>query len=152
MGEAAAFFSQRSDGRALAVVGFSMGVYYGLALASAMPDHVGKVVIFYGTGNADFSAASAAYLGHFAADDEFEPRPYVDGMEEAMRNAGRAVTSTTTPARAIGSTNPTAATPTRMKRRPGFGLGADAGFSEGVVTAPRCPVTQLLIHSPYNYL
>ena len=92
VGEAAAFLRRRSDGRALAVVGFSMGVYYGLALASAMPDHVSKVVIFYGTGDADFSAARAAYLGHFAADDEFEPRPDVDGMEEAMRNAGRAVT------------------------------------------------------------
>ena len=86
------FLNERAGGRGLAVIGFSMGVYYGLALASAMPDHVSKVVIFYGTGDADFSAARAAYLGHFAGDDDFEPRAYVDGMEEAMRNAGRSVT------------------------------------------------------------
>jgi carboxymethylenebutenolidase len=90
--EAATFLNERAGGRGLAVIGFSMGVYYGLALASAMPDHVSKVVIFYGTGDADFSAARAAYLGHFAGDDDFEPRAYVDGMEEAMRNAGRSVT------------------------------------------------------------
>ena len=90
--EAATFLNERAGDRGLAVIGFSMGVYYGLALASAMPDHVSKVVIFYGTGDADFSAARAAYLGHFAGDDDFEPRAYVDGMEEAMRNAGRSVT------------------------------------------------------------
>lgn len=90
--EAAAFLSERADGRGLAVIGFSMGVYYGLALASAAPDLVHKVVIFYGTGDADFSTARAAYLGHFAGDDDFEPRPYVDGMEEAIRGAGRPVT------------------------------------------------------------
>ena len=91
--EAAAFLGERvgNDGRGLAVIGFSMGVYYGLELASAAPDLVSKVVIFYGTGDADFSTARAAYLGHFAADDEFEPRPYVDGMEEAIRGAGRPV-------------------------------------------------------------
>ena len=90
--EAAAFLSERADGRGLAVIGFSMGVYYGLALASAAPALVHKVVIFYGTGDADFSTARAAYLGHFAGDDDFEPRPYVDGMEEAIRGAGRPVT------------------------------------------------------------
>ena len=90
--EAAAFLSERADGRGLAVIGFSMGVYYGLALASAAPGLVHKVVIFYGTGDADYSTARAAYLGHFAGDDDFEPRPYVDGMEEAIRGAGRPVT------------------------------------------------------------
>ena len=90
--EAATFLSQRADGRNLAVIGFSMGVYYGLELASATPDLVGKVVIFYGTGDADFSASGATYLGHFAGDDDFEPRPYVDGMEAAIRDAGRPVT------------------------------------------------------------
>ena len=92
--EAAAFLGERvgNDGRGLAVIGFSMGVYYALALASAAPDLVRNVVIFYGTGDADFSASRAAYLGHFAGDDDFEPREYVDGMEEALRHAGRPVT------------------------------------------------------------
>ena len=69
-----------------------MGVPYALGLASAALDLVRKVVILYGTGDADYSTSHAAYLGHFAADDDFEPRPYVDGMEEAIRSAGRAVT------------------------------------------------------------
>jgi carboxymethylenebutenolidase len=90
--EAAAFLSERADGRGLAVIGFSMGGYYGMALASAAPDLVRKMVIFYSTGDADFSTSRAAYLGHFAGDDDFEPRPYVDEMEEAIRSAGRSVT------------------------------------------------------------
>lgn len=88
----AMFLSEQSNGRGLAVIGFSMGVPYALGLASAAPDLVRKVVILYGTGDADYSTSHAAYLGHFAADDDFEPRPYVDGMEEAIRSAGRAVT------------------------------------------------------------
>ena len=90
--EAATSLSQRADGRNLAVIGFSMGVYYGLELASAAPDLVRKVVLFYGTGDADFSTARAAYLGHFAEDDPYEAREYVDGMEAAIRAAGRPVT------------------------------------------------------------
>ena len=92
--EAATFLSDRAgaDGRGLAVIGFSMGVYYALELAAADPDRISKVVIFYGTGDSDFSQSRAAYLGHFAADDDFEPRPYVDGMEEGIRSAGRPVT------------------------------------------------------------
>lgn len=92
--QAAAFLSRRagSDGRGLAVIGFSMGVYYALELAAAAPDLVRKVVIFYGTGDADFSISRAGYLGHFAADDPYEAREYVDGMEAAIRAAGRPVT------------------------------------------------------------
>ena len=91
--QAATFLSRRagSDGRGLAVIGFSMGVYYALELAASAPDLIRKVVIFYGTGDADFSTSRADYLGHFAADDDFEPREYVDGMEAAIRAAGRPV-------------------------------------------------------------
>jgi carboxymethylenebutenolidase len=88
----ATFLSQQTDGRSLAVIGFSMGVPYALGLASAAPDLVRKVVLFYGTGDADFSPSHAAYLGHFAADDPYEPREYVDGLEAAIRAAGRPVT------------------------------------------------------------
>ena len=88
----AMFLSEQAAGRGLAVIAFSMGVPYALGLASAVPDLVRKVVLFYGTSDADYSTSRAAYLGHFAADDDFEPRPYVDGMEEAIRGAGRAVT------------------------------------------------------------
>jgi carboxymethylenebutenolidase len=76
----------------LAVIGFSLGVYYALDLASADPEHIRSVVIFYGNGDADYSQSRAAYLGHFAEQDEFEPRSGVDSLEESLQQAGRPVT------------------------------------------------------------
>src|SRR5919108_1912140 len=58
----------------LAVIGFSLGAYYALDLAVADPEHIRSVVLFYGTGGSDFSNSKAAYLGHFAEEDEFEPQ------------------------------------------------------------------------------
>jgi carboxymethylenebutenolidase len=76
----------------LAVIGFSLGAYYALNVSAADPDHIHTVVLFYGTGDGDFDNARAAYLGHFAEDDEFEPPANVDGLEAALRQAGRPVT------------------------------------------------------------
>jgi carboxymethylenebutenolidase len=81
---------QAEDG--LAVVGFSLGAYYALDLASADPERIRSVVLFYGTGPADFSKSRAAYLGHFAGNDEFEPQSNVDELDESLRRAGRPVT------------------------------------------------------------
>lgn len=78
--------------RGLAVIGFSLGAYYALDLAASDPEHIRSVVIFYGTGGDDFSHSKAAYLGHFAENDEFEPPSNVDFLEEALRSAGRPVT------------------------------------------------------------
>jgi carboxymethylenebutenolidase len=78
--------------RGLAVIGFSLGAYYALDLAAADPEHIRSVVLFYGTGPADFSKSSADYLGHFAENDEFEPQSNVDELEEALRRASRPVT------------------------------------------------------------
>jgi carboxymethylenebutenolidase len=50
------------------------------------------VVLFYGTGPANFTKSRAAYLGHFAEHDEFEPPANVDGLEQSLRSAGRPVT------------------------------------------------------------
>jgi carboxymethylenebutenolidase len=79
-------------GSSLAVIGFSLGAYYALDLATADPEHIRSVVIFYGTSPADFSSSQAAYLGHFAENDEFEPQSNVDELEESLRRAGRPVT------------------------------------------------------------
>ena len=78
--------------RGLAVIGFSLGAYYALHLAAADPEHIRSVVIFYGTGGDDFSSSRAAYLGHFAENDEFEPQSNVDELEESLKQAGRPVT------------------------------------------------------------
>jgi carboxymethylenebutenolidase len=79
-------------GRGLTVIGFSLGAYYALHLAAADPEHIRSVVIFYGTGGDDFSSSRAAYLGHFAENDEFEPQSNVDELEESLKQAGRPVT------------------------------------------------------------
>ncbi len=78
--------------RGLAVIGFSLGDYYALDLAAADSEHIRSVVLFYGTGGGDYSTSRAAYLGHFAENDEFEPQSNVDALEESLRRAGRPVT------------------------------------------------------------
>lgn len=76
----------------LAVLGFSLGAYYALQLSVDDAQRVGAVVLFYGTGDGDFSRARATYLGHFAENDPYEPAEYVDWLEGALRDAGRPVT------------------------------------------------------------
>ena len=78
--------------RGLAVIGFSLGAPYALDLAVADPEHIRSVVIFYGTGGGDYGNSKAAYLGHFAEKDEFEPQSNIDALEESLRRAGRPVT------------------------------------------------------------
>lgn len=92
--DAAAFLSDRAGGhgRDLAVVGFSLGAYFALNLSATRPEHVHSVVLFYGTGPADFKNARAAYLGHFAGSDPYESEADVATLEDAIRGAGRTVT------------------------------------------------------------
>jgi len=88
------FLNERADQaeRGFAVIGFSLGAYYALDLAAADPEHIRSVVIFYGTGDGDYSNSRAAYLGHFAEKDEYEPQSNVDNLEESLKRAGRPVT------------------------------------------------------------
>src|SRR5437867_1413482 len=79
-------------GSDLGAVGFSMGGAWAVFLSSRAPEAIAAVVIFYGSGGADFSTARAAYLGHYAEDDEWEPIDEVRQMEADMRAAGREVT------------------------------------------------------------
>jgi carboxymethylenebutenolidase len=92
--DATMFLYERADqdDRGLAVIGFSLGAYYALDLAAADPERIRSVVLFYGTGDDDFSNSRAAYLGHFAENDEFEPQSNVDELEKSLKDAGRSVT------------------------------------------------------------
>jgi carboxymethylenebutenolidase len=81
-----------SNDSGMAMIGFSLGAYYALDLSVNSPDTIRKVVLFYGTGPADFSKSKAAYLGHFAENDEFEPPSNVGQLEESLMRAGRPVT------------------------------------------------------------
>jgi carboxymethylenebutenolidase len=79
-------------GGELAVIGFSLGAFYALDLADAEPETIRKVILFYGTGGGDFSHSKAAFLGHFAGDDPYEPPDNVDSLEQALKQAGCPVT------------------------------------------------------------
>ncbi|MFN8591779.1 MAG: dienelactone hydrolase family protein [Thermomicrobiales bacterium] len=79
-------------GPTIGVIGYSLGAYWALRLSQVLPDDVGAAVVFYGTDDGDYHAARAAYLGHFAEHDDFEPLPFIHALEERMRAAGREVT------------------------------------------------------------
>ncbi len=92
------FLQQRTGtSDAVAVIGFSMGAYYALSLANSAPENFHSVVLFYGTGPTDVSRSQAAYLGHFAENDEFEPLENVRELENELKQAGRPVTFYTYP-------------------------------------------------------
>jgi carboxymethylenebutenolidase len=76
----------------LAVVGFSLGAYYALDLAATSAADIRSVVVFYGSGVDDHGVSKAAYLGHFAQDDPYEPAASVDHLEASLRRAGRLAT------------------------------------------------------------
>jgi len=82
---------------ALGVVGFSLGGYYALGLASKKPKKIAAVVVFYSTGGGKFAEAQAAFLGHYAEDDEFEPAEDVRQLEQVIRQAGKKVAFHTYP-------------------------------------------------------
>jgi len=79
-------------GEGLAALGFSAGASWALVLSALKPEQVESVVAFYGTAQIEYSAARAAYLGHYAEEDEWEPDEEVRGTEAALRAAGREVT------------------------------------------------------------
>ncbi len=92
--KAAAFLNEHTGNAdaGLAVIGFSLGAFFALDLSASAPESVRSVVIFYGTRPGDYGSSQAAYLGHFAETDEFEPQSEVDSLEESLRRAGRPVT------------------------------------------------------------
>jgi len=94
MAQAVRFLDEQTGpaDRGMAVIGFSMGAFYALDLSNEDPEHIRSVVVYYGTGAEDFSNSRAAYLGHFAENDPYEPASSVDGLEEMLKSAGRPVT------------------------------------------------------------
>lgn len=95
--DAVTFLKQQTGANSIAVIGFSLGAFYALDLSARLPDSIRSVVVFYGTGPADFSKAKAAYLGHFAGDDPYEPPSNVAELEADIKQAGRPVTFYTYP-------------------------------------------------------
>lgn len=80
-------------GRGIGIVGFSMGGAWAIELACNLaPEAVKVAVLFYGNGEGDFTKSRAAYQGHFAVGDEWEPDEFVQMTEAAIRKSGGEVT------------------------------------------------------------
>lgn len=75
----------------LGVLGFSMGAAYALDVA-ARDESIAAAVVCYGTGEKlDWSTSNAAVQGHFAEDDPYESRDWIDETEASIRGGGRRV-------------------------------------------------------------
>jgi len=78
-------------GEGLGALIFSRGAAWALLLSVREPELLRAVVAFYGTGlwlQTDYSGARAAYQGHYAEVDEWEPIDEVRRTREALRAAG----------------------------------------------------------------
>lgn len=75
----------------LGMIGFSLGAFLGLWLAQNCPKDIAAAVIFYGTGDGKYDQVRAAFLGHFAEHDPYEPLEGVQKLESTLRGAGREV-------------------------------------------------------------
>ena len=84
----------RSSGSVVGVVGFCMGGGLALVLATQRPDAVVACVPFYGLipwpdAQPDFSAMSAAVLGHIAGADEYFPPEAAAALQAQLRGLGK---------------------------------------------------------------
>lgn len=74
-----------------AIVGFSLGVFYAWDHIARKPGAASALVVHYGTGGKP-PAQVPPVLGHFAANDEFEPVETVSELEATLRRNGVDVT------------------------------------------------------------
>lgn len=74
----------------VAVLAWSMGVWYSWQLAAAHPDRIRALVSFYGYGEFEPGAALPPILGHFAENDEFDSVEDVRAVERKLIEAGYA--------------------------------------------------------------
>jgi carboxymethylenebutenolidase len=78
-------------------VGFSLGGFWALELiANHDPQTIKAMVLFYGNHpgieTPQFAQSGAAFLGHFAEDDEFDSFEEVLQTQEKIQQAGKTVT------------------------------------------------------------
>ncbi len=77
------------DKKKLGVIGFSFGAAWAVVLSASKPTDIGTVVLFYGAyPGFDFKQVQAAFQGHFAEQDDFEPLDGIRAMEADMKTAG----------------------------------------------------------------
>jgi carboxymethylenebutenolidase len=85
---------RQSGADPIGVIGFCMGGGLALVLATQRPDAVAAVVACYGIipwpdVQPDYSALSAAYLGHIAGNDDFFTPAAAEALGEQLRGLGK---------------------------------------------------------------
>lgn len=72
----------------ISVIGFSFGAAWASWVANTKSDEIEKAVIFYGTGETNFSSTKASFLCHFAEEDPYEDPKYVKHYLNSLKEAG----------------------------------------------------------------
>jgi carboxymethylenebutenolidase len=72
----------------IAVLAWSMGVWFSWQLAQAHPDKIRGLVSYYGYGEVEQGKSLPPILGHFAENDEFEALEDVRKTEKALADGG----------------------------------------------------------------
>jgi carboxymethylenebutenolidase len=90
--QAVDFLSQRASSPRVGAIGFSFGAAWASVLAAMRPANVAAVVLFYGSYAPDLTPVTAAFLGHFAENDAYEPREWMEALQAALKAAGRPAT------------------------------------------------------------
>lgn len=83
-----AFSKLAAEADGIAVLAWSMGVWYSWQLAAAHADRIRGVVSYYGYGEFEPGATLPPILGHFAENDEFDSWEDVRGVEQELKEAG----------------------------------------------------------------
>ena len=72
----------------VAILAWSMGVWFSWQLAQANPDRIRALVSYYGYGEIEPGKKLPPILGHFAENDEFEALDDVRATEKALKESG----------------------------------------------------------------
>lgn len=83
-----AFGKLSSQADRIAVVAWSMGVWFSWQLAQGHPDQIRGLVSYYGYGEVESGKSLPPILGHFAENDEFEALDDVRAMEKTLAESG----------------------------------------------------------------
>ena len=74
----------------VAVLAWSMGVWFSWQLAQTHPERIRALVSYYGYGEIESGKSLPPILGHFAENDEFEALDDVRATEKALKEGGHA--------------------------------------------------------------